>query len=96
VIGLPDEEIVGKVMAELAPVMKIEGDPVETMVTRYPDALVVRDEEHAAAVTAARSALGEDSRIHLVGADFDGPGISRSIAGVRQTVDAITEGKADD
>ena len=96
VIGLPDEEIVGKVMAELAPVMEIEGNPAETMITRYPDALVVRDEEHAAAVAAARSALGKDSRIALVGADLDGPGISRSIAGVRQTVDAIIEGKAND
>jgi oxygen-dependent protoporphyrinogen oxidase len=91
-IGLPDDEVVAKVMAEVAPVMEIEGGPVETMVTRYPDALVVRDEGHEAAVRAARGALADAPRLGMVGADFDGPGISRSIAGVRKTVDAIIEG----
>lgn len=93
VVGLPDEEIVERVMAELAPVMAIEGDPEEFMVTRYSNALVVRDETHAAAVSAARSALGEGTRLALVGADLDGPGIARSIGGVRQTVGSIIEGK---
>lgn len=93
VIGLPDEKIIEKVMAELRPVMEIEGEPVETMVTRYPEALVVRDDAHQAAVDAARRALGGRS-VGLVGADLDGPGISRSIAGVRKTVDEILEGKS--
>lgn len=92
VIGMTDEEIVSRVMAEVGPVMKITGEPVATMVTRYPDALVVRDEKHEKAVAAAREALAGQPRISLVGADLDGPGISRSIAGVRETVDAIIEG----
>ena len=56
----------------------------------------LRREMGKAAVAAARAGLGGDSRIALVGADFDGPGISRSIAGVRKTVEAITEGKSND
>lgn len=92
VIDLPDDEIVSLVMAEVAPVMEIDGDPVESMVTRYPDALVVRDETHEARVTAARRALAATPRIGVVGADLDGPGISRSLAGVRETVDALIEG----
>jgi len=92
VIGLDDAEIVAAVMAELRPVMEIEGDPVETAVTRYPDALVVRDAEHEAAVAAVREELASRPRVGLVGADLDGPGISRSIGGVRKTVDAIIEG----
>lgn len=96
VIGLPDREVVEKVMAELVPVMEIEGDPVETMVTRHPEALVVRDEEHESAVAAARGLLAATPRIGLVGADLDGPGISRSIAGVRETVRAIVEGTRND
>ena len=96
VIGLPDREVVEKVMAELVPVMEIEGDPVETMVTRHPEALVVRDEEHESAVAAARGLLAATPRIGLAGADLDGPGISRSIAGVRETVRAIVEGTRND
>jgi oxygen-dependent protoporphyrinogen oxidase len=96
VIDLDDAAIVGKVMAELAPVMEIEGDPVETALTRYADALVVRDSEHEHAVSSVRRELATRSRIGLVGADLDGPGISRSIAGVRKTVDAIIEGNSHD
>ncbi len=96
VIDLPDERIVALIMEEIAPVMQIEGEPLETLVTRYPDALVVRDEGHEAAVLAARTALAGDPRIGLVGADLDGPGISRSIAGVRETVDEIIEGITSD
>lgn len=95
VIDLPDEEVVALIMAELAPVMEIEGGPVESMVTRYPDALVVRDEAHEEAVRVARASLADSPRIGIVGADFDGPGISRSIAGVRKTVDAIIEGMSE-
>lgn|GEM_PF-6553358 len=95
-ITLPDDEIVALVMDELRPVMDLEGGPVETMVTRYPDALVVRDESHAAAVAAARAALASSPQLGLAGADFDGPGISRSIAGVRKTVDSIIEGIRND
>lgn len=96
VIDLPDDQIVEKVLAELRPVMKIAGEPVASMVTRYPNALVVRDEEHEAAVAAAREILAATPRIWLVGADLDGPGISRSIAGVRKTVGAIIEGIEND
>jgi oxygen-dependent protoporphyrinogen oxidase len=96
IAGLPDGEIVAKVMAELIPVMEITGEPVETLVTRYRDALVVRDEDHEAAVAAAREALAETPRVGLAGADLDGPGISRSIAGVRKTVKAIIEGTGND
>ena len=92
VIRTRDADIVARVMVELGPVMELEGEPVETMVTRHPAALVVRGEEHAARVRAARDALGRRTRIALVGADLDGPGISRSIGGLRQTVDAIIEG----
>ena len=96
VIGLDDEAVVARVMAELRPVMEIEGEPVEAAVTRYADALVVRDEGHEAAVAAVREELDGRPRLGLVGADLDGPGISRSIAGVRHTVDAIIEGTTND
>ncbi|MBN8868883.1 MAG: FAD-dependent oxidoreductase [Solirubrobacterales bacterium] len=96
VIDLPDEEIVAKVMDELRPVMELEGEPIGTMITRYPEALVVRDENHESAVSAARASLAASPRIGLAGADFDGPGISRSIAGVRKTVDSIIEGTRND
>ena len=65
-------------------------------VTRHPEALVVRDEEHESAVAAARGLLAATPRIGLAGADLDGPGISRSIAGVRETVRAIVEGTRND
>ncbi len=96
VIDRPDEEILSLVMAEVAPVMRIEGDPLEFMVTRYPEALVVRGEVLDSAVGAARAALAATPRIALAGADLDGPGISRSIAGVRKTVDSIIEGTRND
>jgi oxygen-dependent protoporphyrinogen oxidase len=96
VIELPDEEVVAKVLKELRPVMELEGEPVETMITRHPEALVVRDESHESAVAAARASLANSPRIGLAGADLDGPGISRSIAGVRKTVDSIIEGIRND
>jgi oxygen-dependent protoporphyrinogen oxidase len=96
VIELDDAAIVARVMDELAAVMEIEGDPVETALTRYADALVVRDDRHEEAVSAVRRELAGRPRIGLVGADLDGPGISRSIGGVRKTVDAIIEGNTHD
>lgn len=96
VIDLPDEEIVARALEELRPVMELAGEPLETMITRYPEALVVRDADHESAVAAARASLAANPRIGLAGADFDGPGISRSIAGVRKTVDSIIEGIRND
>ncbi len=96
VIGLSDQEIVEMAMTELAPVMELEGDPVDVLVSRYPTALVIRDDDHAKSVESAREALGRHSRIKLVGADLDGPGISRSVGGVRETVKAIIEGNRND
>jgi oxygen-dependent protoporphyrinogen oxidase len=75
----PDERFVSEATAAIASVLDVKGEPRQTWVSRWPDALPVFTPAHrlsAAALDTALQRLG----VHVAGSAFHGAGIDAAVA----------------
>jgi oxygen-dependent protoporphyrinogen oxidase len=77
VLQLGDEELVARLLADLADAIGLASAPSELVVQRWPDGLAQLEVGHLERVAAIRAALADHPRVVLAGAGYDGLGIIR-------------------
>jgi len=87
-----DEELTGLVRRDLAMIVGVSGEPVESRVTRWGGALPQYAVGHAERMAAVRDAVAAVSGLAVCGAAYDGVGIAACIATARQAADQIVAG----
>ncbi|MBV8159671.1 MAG: protoporphyrinogen oxidase [Acidimicrobiia bacterium] len=88
---LDDAELVARLHAEAAEALGLRTPPVESVVTRWPDAFPQYDVGHLGRVEAAERALARDlPGVHLVGASYRGVGIASCVRQAAQAAERIT------
>ncbi|MHB1535740.1 MAG: protoporphyrinogen oxidase [Acidimicrobiales bacterium] len=94
--ALADEELVGRVTAEVAAALGGRGTPVEARVSRWPVSFPLYRPGHAALVRAAEESLRRHTdRVRLAGSSYRGAGIPACIASGRQAArHLLTRGTA--
>ncbi|MBV8162535.1 MAG: FAD-dependent oxidoreductase [Acidimicrobiia bacterium] len=91
IAGLDDAELVAHVHAEAAEALGLRAAPVESIVTRWPDAFPQYDVGHLGRVDAAERALARDlPGVRLVGASYRGVGLASCIRQASAAAQAAT------
>jgi protoporphyrinogen/coproporphyrinogen III oxidase len=90
--ALGDDELVRRCLIELGPMMGLTGPPVETVVTRWPEAFPQYAVGHPAAVTAMETAAGRLPALALAGAALHGVGIPACIGSGRRAAGVVLAG----
>ncbi len=78
-LSLDDDELVARAHAELKEAFTVRADPVDSLVTRWLDALPQYAVGHAARVAAINAALDPHTGLSLAGAAYQGVGIPACI-----------------
>jgi oxygen-dependent protoporphyrinogen oxidase len=78
-----DDDLVGKVHAELTEAVGISAAPVDQRVTRWRDAIPQYTTGHVRRVERIRSAIAGIEGLHICGAAFDGVGVAAVIGSAR-------------
>jgi oxygen-dependent protoporphyrinogen oxidase len=90
--ALADDELVRRCLVELGPMIGLTGSPVETMVTRWPEAFPQYAVGHPAAVTAMEAAAARLPALALAGAALHGVGIPACIGSGRRAARTVLAG----
>ncbi|HSK21660.1 MAG TPA: protoporphyrinogen oxidase [Egicoccus sp.] len=88
-LGLGDDELVGRVDAEVREALDIRGRARASLVQRWPDALPQYDVGHRARVDRIRHAIAAHPGLHLGGAALDGLGIAARARDAEHLADAV-------
>ena len=80
VAALPEAEIAGRALRELAPVLGITATPLRTWVRRWPDAIAQYQLGHLERVRAARARAARHPGLELCGTSYDGVSFQSAIA----------------
>jgi oxygen-dependent protoporphyrinogen oxidase len=87
---LDDAELVARVHGEAADALGMAAPPVESVVTRWPDAFPQYDVGHLGRVEAAERALARElPGVTLVGASYRGVGIASCVRQAKEAAEAI-------
>ncbi|MFJ6216533.1 protoporphyrinogen oxidase [Streptomyces sp. NPDC092296] len=89
VLGLPDEELVARSLADLRAAAGLRAVPYATEVTRWESGLPQYPVGHLDRVRRIRERVAEHGTLALCGAAYDGVGIPACIASARQAADAV-------
>jgi oxygen-dependent protoporphyrinogen oxidase len=86
-----DEDLVRRVVRELAVLVGLEGEPTATLVARFPDAFPQYRVHHLLRVAGIESAARRLPALAVAGAAYRGVGIPACIAGGRAAAEAVRE-----
>ena len=90
IAGLDDTELVGRLHAEAAEALGLRAAPVESVVTRWPNAFPQYDVGHLGRVDAAERALARQlPGVTLVGASYRGVGIASCVRQAKEAARRI-------
>ncbi|MFD9130250.1 protoporphyrinogen oxidase [Kitasatospora sp. NPDC059571] len=89
VLGLPDEELVARSLADLERAVGLRARPYATAVTRWAGGLPQYPVGHLDRVGRIRAAVARVGGLALCGAAYDGVGIPACIAGARRAVNDV-------
>ena len=90
IAALDDAELVSHLHAEAAEALGLRAPPVESVVTRWPDAFPQYDVGHLGRVEAAERALARElPGVRLVGASYRGVGIASCVRQAKEAAEAI-------
>jgi oxygen-dependent protoporphyrinogen oxidase len=90
IADLDDAELVSRMHAEAAEALGLRTPPVESVVTRWPDAFPQYDVGHLGRVEAAERALARElPGVTLVGASYRGVGIASCVRQAKQAAERI-------
>jgi oxygen-dependent protoporphyrinogen oxidase len=84
-----DDEVVGRVWSELGLLMGLRGDPMESMVSRWPGAFPQYRVHHLMRTAGIEAAVARIGGIAVAGAAYRGVGIPACIASGRAAAQAI-------
>jgi oxygen-dependent protoporphyrinogen oxidase len=87
--GWSDDEVVGRVWSELGLLMGLRGDPLASMVTRWPQALPQYRVHHLMRTAGIEAAVARIGGIAVAGSAYRGVGIPACIASGRAAAQAI-------
>jgi oxygen-dependent protoporphyrinogen oxidase len=91
IAGLDDSELVNRMHSEAAEALGLRAEPVESLVTRWPDAFPQYDVGHLGRVDAAERALARQlPGVRLVGASYRGVGIASCVRQANAAGQAVT------
>jgi oxygen-dependent protoporphyrinogen oxidase len=90
-IEMEDNELVDRVVRELRRPMGITGDPLEVVVTRWPEAFPQYAVGHLSRVSAIESATANLPAVALAGAAYRGVGIPACIGSGREAAGKVLE-----
>jgi len=91
IADLDDDELVKRMHAEAAEALGLRAGPVESVVTRWPNAFPQYDVGHLGRVDAAERALARElPGVHLVGASYRGVGIASCVRQAKEAAGRIT------
>jgi oxygen-dependent protoporphyrinogen oxidase len=91
IAGLDDTELVQRMHAEAARALGLRAAPVESVVTRWPNAFPQYDVGHLGRVDAAERSLARQlPGVHLVGASYRGVGIASCVRQAKETAERIS------
>ena len=91
IADLDDTELVGRLHAEVADALGLRAAPVESVVTRWPNAFPQYDVGHLGRVDAAERALARQlPGVTLVGASYRGVGIASCVRQAKEAARRIT------
>ena len=85
----PDERFASEAASAIARVLPVEGEPLRSWVSRWPDALPVFSPAHKAQAAAADSAL-QRLAIHVAGSAFHGAGIDAAASSAELVAARLT------
>jgi oxygen-dependent protoporphyrinogen oxidase len=88
-LQLADDELVELVRRELRPLLGIDAEPVDSLVTRWGGGLPQYAVGHLDRVTRIRSAVAAVPGLAVCGAAYDGVGIPACIGSARAAVDRV-------
>jgi protoporphyrinogen/coproporphyrinogen III oxidase len=86
---LCDEELIGRVLDELGPMLGLRGAPIDVVVTRWTEAFPQYGVGHLERVAAIEEAAGRLPALALAGAAYRGVGIPACIASGQRAADAV-------
>jgi oxygen-dependent protoporphyrinogen oxidase len=89
-LQLEDADLIALVRRELRPLLGLDTDPVDALVTRWGGGLPQYAVGHADRVRRIRAAVADIPGLGVCGAAFDGVGIPACIASARAAVDQVT------
>lgn len=92
---LPDEELVGRVRADLAELAGVVGEPALVRVYRWPRAMPQYPVGHLERMAAVRAALQEHPRLVLAGAGYFGVGVPDCIRQGEAAAEALWQALQD-
>jgi len=91
IADLNDGELVTRLHSEVIEALRLRGGPVESVVTRWPNAFPQYDVGHLGRVDAAERALARQlPGVSLVGASYRGVGIASCVRQAKETSQAVT------
>jgi oxygen-dependent protoporphyrinogen oxidase len=91
---MSDDDIVGRVLEDLGPMLGLRGPPTETVVTRWPHAFPQYGVGHVEHVSSIENGVTRVSGLALAGAAYHGVGIPACIASGRGAAAAVLEQSA--
>jgi protoporphyrinogen/coproporphyrinogen III oxidase len=91
---LDDDDLVGRLLADLADLTGLAAEPVGRLVQRWPRTMPQLEVGHRDRIAAVRSRLHARHRIVLAGASYDGVGISSCLGSAASAVRALIGGDA--
>ena len=91
IADLDDTELVERMHAEAAEALGLRGTPVESVVTRWPEAFPQYDVGHLGRVDAAERALARQlPGVSLVGASYRGVGIASCVRQAKEAAERVS------
>lgn len=82
--ALDDDELVRRLLEEIRPILELSGAPIESAVTRWPDALPQYPVGHLTRVAAVEKGVAALPAVAMAGAAFHGVGIPACIGSGRR------------
>ncbi|MER8185334.1 protoporphyrinogen oxidase [Kitasatospora sp. NPDC094015] len=90
-LGLPDEELVARSLADLERAVGLRAKPYDSAVTRWAGGLPQYPVGHLDRVARIRAAVAGAGALAVCGAAYDGVGIPACIAGARRAVTELAQ-----
>ncbi|HEY3215032.1 MAG TPA: protoporphyrinogen oxidase [Candidatus Eisenbacteria bacterium] len=91
-VGLADDDLAARARRELAAVMKITAEPLETWVWRWPRAIAQYEVGHLARIRQARALAARHDGLELCGTSYDGVSFAAAVASARAAAERVLVG----